>query len=1353
MNEEILFAEASAIESPEERRKFLDNACGDNHELRSAVEKLLRLAADAGSFLEHPPVKASAVTMKGTDATVVCGDNYDDDDSAGLPGLDHMHLNQPDDEILLGYLEPATRDGSLGRLGHYEVLEVIGRGAFGTVLRAFDEKLERIVAIKVLAPEMAATSPARKRFLREAKTSAQIRHENVVSIYSVEEEPIPYLVMEYIPGKTLQQRLEEKGPLELPDVLRLGKQIADGLAAAHAQGLIHRDIKPGNILLEGGLDERVKITDFGLARTADDASMTQSGVIAGTPMYMAPEQAYGHKLDQRADLFSFGSVLYQMVSGRPPFRAPTTMAVLKRVTEDNPRPIQEIIPEAPDWICQIITRLHAKNPDSRYNSAKEVSELLALCAFEFQAGRTPTLPGPSSKSGDKISTAPSVASSSSSTHVQSDSRLQSPWLKLAVAALLGLGLFGLTEVTGVTRVVATLRGVPAAIAPSDAPTGNNEWIDVVALIDPLKDKFDLPWTGSNPWRVEQGELVIEKDPKASKLILPLDIDSRGLEMELDFTQRSGDTGFIVNIPHASGDFPIVFDPPGTKGISLGKRGQSEVLSDASMMEIGQRTRIRIELREQHGSDQIVIQRNDAPATRWIGNRDEIPGYADEGYPHHRRLSLFTFPGGGDIVFHRIRVRALDGGTVTPLRPAREYQPLAAAAAPPPAIAPFDAAQAKSHQETWAQYLGVPVEYENSIGMKFRLIPPGEFLMGSTPQEIEAAIAAVDAAQPWREKIESEVQHKVVLSRPLYVATTEVTQAQYEKVMGTNPSHFSAGGEGRNVVADLNAGSHPVESVNWHRAVEFCVKLSQQEALKPFSFTAGRDVMLQSGTGYRLPTEAEWEFACRAGSSSRFFSGDRKDDLLPFGWFQQNADGRTHTVAELKANPFGLYDMHGNVAEWVQDGWDPTFYGMFASQAAVDPISPFGEHSQRILRGGDWYGNASNLRAAARAVEDPVHGECFFGFRVVLHVDVPQPQQSSSSTPNRLQRLSIPAGYTGVPPQPITAPLACYPRCYSPDGKWLVTHDHLQTNTDEALRVWEIATGKLHATLTTTLGIGEQFPAFSPDGARLAYLDVEAGQPRVTVLNTESFQVHTRWQLPSQTAHRCAFDRTGKILATTSKNLIALWNVDTGEEMHRWTDIEEPEAIAFSPTGGVLAVENAYRFERREGGRWGLDSKIVLIDINPLSPTYNQRLHTWDAPDNGYGDSLIFTPDGSQLIFARSDGSKLGVAVADVKTGEVLHEMTPEGEFKHLVFARPGTVSPDGKTLLTLRMDMQDMILVWDLATGKLVRSHNIPSVGGGASIAADPTGKILAIGGALTSELLFYETSTGERQLTSTNPR
>ena len=129
---------------------------------------------------------------------------------------------------------------------------MLGRGGFGIVFRAFDDVLHRVVAVKVLAPQMAATSPARKRFLREARSTAQVRHENVVQVYEVGEQPLPYIAMEFIPGETLQQRLDRTGPLDVAEVVRIGRQIAEGLAAAHATDLIHRDIKPGNILLEGG---------------------------------------------------------------------------------------------------------------------------------------------------------------------------------------------------------------------------------------------------------------------------------------------------------------------------------------------------------------------------------------------------------------------------------------------------------------------------------------------------------------------------------------------------------------------------------------------------------------------------------------------------------------------------------------------------------------------------------------------------------------------------------------------------------------------------------------------------------------------------------------------------------------------------------------------------------------------------------------------------------------------------------------------------------------------------------------------------------------------------------------------
>jgi serine/threonine protein kinase len=294
----------------------------------------------------------------------------------------------------LSFLTASEKPGCLGRLGHYEVQEVIGKGGFGIVLKAFDEKLHRVVAIKVLSPAYAAIGSARKRFIREAQSAAAVKNEHVVAIYSVQDEAQPpYLVMELIDGISLQEKLYQKGSLSLKEILRIGLQTAEGLAAAHKQGLVHRDIKPANILLENGV-ERVRITDFGLARAVDDASMTQSGTIAGTPMYMSPEQAEGLPIDHRSDLFSLGTVLYAMCIGHPPFRASGTHAVLKRVIDAAPRPIREINSEIPDWLCAIIAKLHAKKLEERFQTAKEVAELLGQHLAHIQQPSQTPRPAP-----------------------------------------------------------------------------------------------------------------------------------------------------------------------------------------------------------------------------------------------------------------------------------------------------------------------------------------------------------------------------------------------------------------------------------------------------------------------------------------------------------------------------------------------------------------------------------------------------------------------------------------------------------------------------------------------------------------------------------------------------------------------------------------------------------------------------------------------------------------------------------------------------------------------------------------------------------------------------------------------
>jgi serine/threonine protein kinase len=318
---------------------------------------------------------------------------------------------------VLKLLAPTDDDRMLGRLGMYEVVGVIGSGGMGVVLKAFDAALNRYVAIKVLAPHLGSGGAARKRFSREAQAAAAVVHDNVMEIYGVADvEGLPYLVMPYVRGPSLQRRLDDDGPLALVEILRIAVQAATGLAAAHAQGLVHRDVKPANILLADGV-ERVKLTDFGLARAADDASLTRTGIIAGTPQYMSPEilldaddpktlegsvmgtpqymspeQARGESVDQRSDLFSLGSVLYAMSAGRAPFRAETSYGVLRRVTDEEPRPIREINSDIPEWLCRIIARLMSKQPHDRFASAREVGELLEECLAHVQQPAAVPLP-------------------------------------------------------------------------------------------------------------------------------------------------------------------------------------------------------------------------------------------------------------------------------------------------------------------------------------------------------------------------------------------------------------------------------------------------------------------------------------------------------------------------------------------------------------------------------------------------------------------------------------------------------------------------------------------------------------------------------------------------------------------------------------------------------------------------------------------------------------------------------------------------------------------------------------------------------------------------------------------------
>jgi WD40 repeat protein len=334
-----------------------------------------------------PPSEAATVPPAGNEAepdTLLHG--MAGGDSATQPELD--------------FLAPAQQADELGRMGPYRVLAVLGRGGMGMVFRAEDPALGRLVALKVMLPSLGASASARQRFLREARAMAAVKHDHIVSIYQVgEERGVPFLAMEFLEGEALDQRLEREGKLPAAEVVRIGREAARGLAAAHARGLVHRDIKPGNLWLEAG-SGRVKILDFGLARPSGaergQERLTQDGAIIGTPAYMAPEQVSGKQTDARSDLFSLGCVLYQMCIGRTPFKGSDMVSLLMAVATEQPRAPRELDPGVPAPLSNLVMRLLAKDRGERPQSAAAVDQFLGNLG-EAGGGSSPVAFGRSRK--------------------------------------------------------------------------------------------------------------------------------------------------------------------------------------------------------------------------------------------------------------------------------------------------------------------------------------------------------------------------------------------------------------------------------------------------------------------------------------------------------------------------------------------------------------------------------------------------------------------------------------------------------------------------------------------------------------------------------------------------------------------------------------------------------------------------------------------------------------------------------------------------------------------------------------------------------------------------------------------
>lgn len=297
----------------------------------------------------------------------------------------------------MAYLAPPERDDEIGRLAHYRILKVLGEGSMGIVFKAEDLHLERVVALKVMKPQANMEEDFEQRFFREARATAALRSDHIVTLFEINKDRgVFFLAMEFLQGESLENWLARGQRPSVTHTIRIAREIALGLGAAHAKGLIHRDIKPANIWLEqfpvsqpGAPPYRIKILDFGLARKdKDDQHLTQAGYIVGTPAYMAPEQAHGDPVDLRCDLFSLGCVLYHLCGGAQPFQGKTSVAVLTALVTLTPRSLDQINPNLPRPLVDLVAKLMSKEPAGRpANAQAVVDELNAIeRAFKQQGG-------------------------------------------------------------------------------------------------------------------------------------------------------------------------------------------------------------------------------------------------------------------------------------------------------------------------------------------------------------------------------------------------------------------------------------------------------------------------------------------------------------------------------------------------------------------------------------------------------------------------------------------------------------------------------------------------------------------------------------------------------------------------------------------------------------------------------------------------------------------------------------------------------------------------------------------------------------------------------------------------------
>ncbi len=966
----------------------------------------------------------------------------------------------------LPFLAPPQQTDEIGRLGAYRVLRLLGQGGMGAVFLVEDPALQRHLALKVLLPQHAASAEAKARFVREAKAQAAVEHDHVVTIHQIgEDRGVPFLAMPLLKGQTLGDALQANPHVPVAEAVRIARETAEGLAAAHERRLIHRDVKPGNLWLEGSR-RRVKVLDFGLARPPSGSEpaglepVTQTGAVVGTPAYMSPEQARGERVDARTDLFSLGCVLYQMLTGRRPFTAPNVTGVLIAVTTETPPRPATLNPSITPELDSLVMRLLAKNPAERPPSAEAVVEELRL--VEAGLGVTgmvslPHDPIPIADPWEDIE--PTEADQSAIAAPAETPGHRKPrrwgWVGL-VLAFLAVGAVA-------SQIIIKIRNKDGTETEIKVPDG--------ATVELTKDGKPVAKLG--PGLPKSGDLAKASDLLPGEKIEPFEYvfegeKKQGTRRVLTLDIGGGETMEFVHIPKGTflmgspdgemeakadqkpqhrveitqdfylGKFEVTqaqykavkgADPSSSKGGRLPVENVSWDDAGGFCSTLSARVKRKVELPteaeweyacragtttpfhfgsklngdlancngdEPYGTEVKgankgkTVEVGSYPANPWglhdmhgnvwewcrdyYGPYDKVTSLIDP-FQSTKQSSDYRIIRGGSWFGSARDCRSAGRRSLPPdnrrgygfrvrfpiIEPTAVPDPDRKAPNNPTAemtkIAPVEKSETFDYVIEDEKKQGtrrvVTLDLGGGQTMEFVRIPKGTFLMGAPDGEKGA-------------RNDEKPQRRVEISRDFSIGKFEVTQAQYRAVTGAEPSKFKG-------------DRLPVDSVSWDDAMAFCTTLSGR---------VKRTI--------ELPTEAQWEYACRAGTTTPFHYGSKLNGDLancnsraPFGTEVQGAfQGKSVEVGSYPANPWGLHDMHGNLWEWCRDHHGP--YDKLTS--LKDPFQSTQSTSQlperRVLRGGSWGGiiGTSECRAAFRNPMVPGLRGNIYGFRVCFRMD-------------------------------------------------------------------------------------------------------------------------------------------------------------------------------------------------------------------------------------------------------------------------------------------------------------------------------------------------------------------------------